>query len=170
MINIAGEKLIKKRETLRLHAYRDIPGIGRWTIGWGHTSDNFYPVYEGSEIDRAEAEIIFKHDVREAEQIVWAQVKVPLNKNQYAALVSIAFNSGSFKKFGISSKLLKAINKKNFLSAAMLIRDYKTRSKGRVLQGLINRRADEANLFTCPVMIKMDEAKPKPMELIKNGN
>src|SRR3954471_9072967 len=89
--NHAGRQLIMDAETLKLEAYR-CP-VGKWTIGWGHTGD----VKPGMKINLHQAEVIFEHDLDVHEQVVTEAVKVPLNSNQFSALVSLVFNIGPGK-------------------------------------------------------------------------
>lgn len=97
-----GAEFIKRFEGLRLTAYND--GTGVMTIGYGHTGD----VKAGETITQAEADSYFREDVKWAVDTVNNAVKVKLQKNQFDALVSFAYNvgEGAFK----SSTLLKDLN------------------------------------------------------------
>lgn len=88
--NDEGRALIKSCEGLRLEAYRDLGGI--WTIGWGHTGRDVTP---GMKITEEEAERLFDEDLETFENGVWALTKAHQpTENQFAALVSLAFNIG----------------------------------------------------------------------------
>ena len=149
-INRAGLDLIKSFESLRLRAYRDPVGI--WTVGYGHTGPDVYP---GLEISKAEAEQLLADDLRESEDGVGEQVTVPLNDNQFSALVSFAFNAGNgaLKR----SILRKKLNKKDYKGAADEFRKWVYGTIGGrkvLLPGLVRRRAQERNLFlNLPVVL-----------------
>lgn len=133
-----GTELIKKHEGLRLKAYQ-CPG-GVWTIGYGHTRK----VEENQSITKERAESLLSGDIRFSEEAVKLFVKVPVNQNEFDALVSFTFNVGSanLKK----STLLKLINKNEFLKAAGEYPKW-IYSKGKILPGLVIRRNDEKELF-----------------------
>src|SRR6185369_3581566 len=88
-VNQAGIDLIKRFEGLRTHAYK-CPA-DKWTIGWGHTRD----VHEGDTISIGEAEEMLADDMADAGEHIGRLVSVPLNENEYAALVSFVFNLGA---------------------------------------------------------------------------
>ena len=71
-------------------------------------------------------------------------VKVPLNQNQFDALVSICYNigMGNFSK----STLLKKINQGDFKGASLEFEKW-NKSGGIVLAGLVKRRLKEKALF-----------------------
>jgi lysozyme len=128
----------KSHEACKLTAYLDQGGI--WTIGWGHTRG----VMPGQTITMEEAENFLHQDMLIAENAVDKFVKVPLNQNEYDALVDFCFNVG-IEHF-LQSTLLKLVNEGNFLAAAdeMLKWDH---VKGKVSAGLLRRRTEEKLLF-----------------------
>jgi lysozyme len=137
-INQAGLDLIKKFEGLRLRAYQD--SVGVWTIGYGHTDG----VWDGQRITEDEAEALLKSDLKLAEQGVTDMVTAPINENQFAALVSFAFNLGTNALRG--STLLRQLNM-GFPKAAaeqFLRWDH---AGGKLLLGLQLRRQAERALF-----------------------
>lgn len=71
-------------------------------------------------------------------------VKVPLNQNQFDALVSFAYNigNGNFN----SSTLLRWLNQGNYKEASMQLLRW-NKSKGMPLAGLTKRRKAEKVLF-----------------------
>lgn len=110
-----GRKRLEAREGLRLKAYRDVVGV--WTIGVGHTAAAGAPSpKEGMTITAAEADDIFKRDLVQYEDAVSEAVKVPLNQNQFDALVSLTFNIGvgAFKR----SSVVKRLNAGDYDGAA----------------------------------------------------
>lgn len=124
-------------------AYKDIRGI--WTVGYGSTSG----VQPGMIITQEQAEEMLDNDLLTAESGVENSVKVPLNDNEFAALVSFTFNEGvgSF----MSSTLLKLLNKGNRAGAAAEFAKWnKTHINGvlTVVQDLADRRARECALFS----------------------
>lgn len=136
--NDAGIELIKKFEGLYLKAYQD--PIGIWTIGYGHTGG----VKAGQKITAAEAEALLRVDLLTAEGDVARLVKVPLTPNQHAALVSFAFNLGGGNL--AKSTLLKRLNAKDYLGAANEFPKW-NKAGGKILSGLVKRRAAEQRLF-----------------------
>jgi lysozyme len=99
-----GRALIQHHEGLRLKAYR-CPR-GRLTIGWGHTGD----VKEGDVITEHQADVIFEHDLETFEDgVSYLCQHIALSDNQFAALVSLAFNVGinAFSKSTLLRKLLR---------------------------------------------------------------
>lgn len=129
---------IKKWEGLRLNAYQDVVGV--WTIGYGHTGT----AKPGMRITPQEAERLLRQDLAWAERAVANGVKVPISQPMFDAMVSLCFNvgAGAFSK----STLLRKLNAGDIEGAA---REFKRWNKGggRVIQGLVNRRADEERLF-----------------------
>ena len=103
VINAAGLKLIKEFEGLRLDSY--ICPAGVWTIGYGSTGEHVYP---GQTITEPAAEELLRRDLWRFEDCVSSQVKVGLTDNEYAALVSFAFNCGCGAFQG--STLLRRLN------------------------------------------------------------
>lgn len=156
-------QFIKDHEGLRLVAYKDAVGI--WTIGWGHTSDDKYPVTPGMKITKAMAEKILIHDIMEAESCINRSVSVPLNGNQYGALVSFIFNVGVEGFRG--SSLRRKIN--NGSGSAAIQSSFNLWVKGgtpkRTIKGLVKRRAEEAALFFTPA-----ELGSKPIMLPNTGD
>jgi lysozyme len=138
-----GLALIKRYEGLRVAAYQDAAGV--WTIGYGHTSMAGAPdVRRGMTISDTEAEAIFARDVAEFASAVAQVVKVELSPVQFSALVSFAYNVGigGLKK----SSVLAAINAGDFDAVPRRLNLW-IKAGGRVLPGLVKRRAAEAVLF-----------------------
>lgn len=138
-----GMKLLEQFEGLRLESYLDSAGI--YTIGFGTIK---YPdgskVKKGDKITKAQAKQYKLHDLKEFESTVNTSVKVHLTQNQYDALVSISYNIGSnaFK----NSTLLKKLNSGDYKGAAEQFLVWNKVNSKRV-QGLVNRREAERNLF-----------------------
>lgn len=144
----AGLDLIKRHEGLRLTAY--LCPAGKWTIGYGHTSAAGLPIVKkGMKIGQAEADRILLDDLKVFEAYVTNAVKVKLSPSQYSALVSFCYNVGPtyFNK----SSVLKAVNTKRFDQVPSRLALWNM-GGGRVLPGLVKRRADEGNLFMSGVI------------------
>lgn len=141
-ISPAGIALIQAHEGLRLTAYRDSGGV--WTIGYGSTGG----VRRGMTITRDQAVLRLYHDLDTAEAAVNNRVTVPLSQPQFDALVSLVFNigGGAFRK----STLLQKLNVGDSAGAANEFMRW-VKAKGRVLGGLVTRRAAERALFLSEV-------------------
>lgn len=139
----AGRKAITDREGNVLTAYQDSVGI--WTIGVGHTSAAGLPkVGKGLKITAAESDEILSRDLKTFEAGVRAAVKVPLNQNEFDALVSLAFNIGvgAFSK----STLVKKLNAGDRAGAADQFFVW-NKAGGKALKGLTTRRQAERKQF-----------------------
>lgn len=139
----AGIAVLKRWEGLpggwpALVAYKDTGGV--WTIGYGHTKG----VTERSICTKDQAEQWLRDDLAAAEKCVAGAVTVPLGDNQFAALCLFVFNVGveAFK----NSTLLKLLNGGNYASVPGQLLRW-THDNGKVVQGLINRRNAEIELW-----------------------
>lgn len=136
-----GIALIKSAEGLRLKAYPD-PGTGGlpWTIGYGSTSG----VTKSMVITEAQAEQMLAADLVRFERAVERLVQVPLNQGQFDALVSFTYNvgEGNFTK----STLLRKLNAGDTAGAADQFLRW-VNAGGKVLSGLVKRRAAERAMF-----------------------
>ena len=138
-----GVDLICEFEGKRLVAYDD--GVGVWTIGFGTIKyPNGVRVKKGDTCTLDQAKEYMRHDLIEFEHTVNSSVKVPLNQNQFDALVSLAYNIGSnaFK----SSTLVKKLNAGDYQGAADQFNAW-VNAGGKRMQGLVNRRDREKLLF-----------------------
>jgi len=137
-INSKGLRLLKSFEGLRLEAYLDPVGI--WTIGYGTTSG----VFPGQRITEVQAEEFLKRDLRRFEAAVTDLVTVPLNADQFSALVSFTYNVGEGAFAG--STLLRLLNQRNYRGAAEQFQRWNL-GDGVELAGLTRRRRAERALF-----------------------
>jgi lysozyme len=154
----AGRLLIEAFEGLFVRAYDDhddhvvAPGDkvhGTLTIGYGHTTAAGPPkVYAGQTISRDQADAILGADLASVEIEVTHLVHVPLNQNQFDALISFQFNTGWLAHPHCS--LLAALNAGKYQLADEDFTLY-DRAAGKVLAGLTRRRAAEKALFEKPV-------------------
>lgn len=161
-----GLKLIMQFEGCRLQAYQCAAGV--WTIGYGHTAG----VKQGQTITQAQAEEYLRQDCRKFENYVNNKNYVPateqLNQNQFDALVSFAYNCGQWNLKALcmgrtTAQIAEAIPKYN-------------KAAGKVLAGLVRRRAAEQALFNTVVSgnvapnIEMEDYNMKTIKKGTKGN
>jgi lysozyme len=91
---------------------------------------------------------LLDQDLDGAESAVNGAVTVPLNQNQFDALVSFTFNVGDGAFRG--STLLKLLNQGRYAEVPTQLRRW-VRDNGHVVQGVINRREKEIVLWSTPV-------------------
>lgn len=150
----AGLALIKKYEGLRLDAYRCPAGV--LTIGYGHSSAAGGPiVYVGMKISQQMAEDILKRDLEKFEAGVLSSINSVPTQSQLDAMVSLAFNIG-IRAFSTSS-VVRYYNAGDMEKAAGAFALWK-KAGGKVLPGLVRRRAEEAALFRASITKPKDEA------------
>jgi len=149
-----GYNLIKKFEGLRLSAYRDVAGV--WTIGYGSTRyHDGRTVKPGDKLaSEIQAHAILRNTMKPYEDAVNSQVKVPINQNQFDALLSFSYNVGTGALE--ESTLLIKLNESSYTEAAAhflawdKITDPST-GKKVICETLVNRRQQERELFMTPV-------------------
>lgn len=131
----------------KAQAYWDKKGE-KWTIGYGST---FYKdgsaVKEGDVITKQEAIDLMRWFISEVDKVIYPYIKVPLNDNQYAALLSLGYNWGPGRVK--NSDVLKAINSRD--NSAVISGIWITTgitAKGIVVPALITRRGLEIDLYT----------------------
>ena len=143
-----GIDLIKKYEGFRAKAYK-CPA-DKWTIGYGHTGG----VNSGDVISEKQAEEFLRADLSTAERAL-NKTRLQLNQNQFDALVSFIFN------VGVGSPKSHPKGPSGFLGSTLLIKvkhdvnDPTIRKEferwiyagGKVLNGLVRRRKEEADLY-----------------------
>ena len=144
------KKLIKQLEGFSATPYRD--SAGYWTIGYGHKiipGDPYYTVDTNPSgtihsITEAEGDALLDQDMAPARNAVLAYSRVPLNENQIDALTSFVYNVG--QNAFANSTLLRKLNDGDFNGAADEFMKW-IHAGGKVVQGLVNRRATEKELF-----------------------
>jgi lysozyme len=150
LTNQAGIELIKEFEGLRLRAYLCPAGVP--TIGYGTT---VYPtgrkVQMGDQCTAGQAEEYLRSDLRAFERNAESMLRVSVNENQFAALVSFSYNVGS--QALQRSTMLRFINGNRFADAAGEFARWNM-AAGKPLAGLTRRRAAERELFLKPVAIQ----------------
>lgn len=135
-----GFALTRSFEGLRLKAYQDCAGV--WTIGYGHTGPE---VHRGQCISELEADALLRSDLASAVACVRRAVRVALAQHQFDALVDFCFNIGRGNFLG--SSLLRYVNQEEFDSAVVQFGLW-VHAGGKVVPGLVRRRAAEAALFS----------------------
>lgn len=133
-----GIDFIKSHEGLRLASYVDSAGV--WTIGYGHTGG----VKMGDVITKEQAEKFLIKDLEMAEDEI-NMYHLNLNQNQFDALASFIYNVG-IKNFRESTLLMLLMNNPNDPDIEKQFKRW-IYAGGRVLQGLVKRRSDEARLY-----------------------
>ncbi|MEP3246269.1 MAG: lysozyme [Sneathiella sp.] len=144
--------LIRKYEGLG-DGDKALPGLqpylcpaGVWTLGYGSTRDeNGQRVTKHSDaIMLQQANVLLARDTRRALAAVRRQVRVPLTPEEAAALTSFTFNLGAGAL--ASSTLLKRVNSNERADIPHQFRKW-IYAGGRILPGLVRRRAEEAMLW-----------------------
>lgn len=113
---------------------------GVLTIGYGCTEG----IRKGEIWTHDQAIAALRKELKRFEDAVNRLVTTEINQNQFDALVSFAYNCGEGAL--AKSSLLRLVNKGDFEGAARQFGNW-TRGGGRVLPGLVRRRAAEAALF-----------------------
>ena len=139
-----GLELIKGFEGFRSRPYLDqaaVPTIGYGTTHYHHRavrmSDGRISQQEATYLMRAQIDAIYGKAVNHA-------VQVPINQDQFDALVSFTYNEGVGALR--TSTLLKKLNKGKKLQADKEFAKW-NRANGKVNKGLTRRRRLEAALF-----------------------
>lgn len=136
---------VASHEGLKLTAYPD-PATGGdpWTIGYGSTGPN---IKRGLVINRTTALAYLRSDMQIAVRKLYGVLKPDviegLTEHEWAALLSFAFNVGCGAKWGI----WKHINAGRLELVPGEIMKF-TRANGKIIKGLVNRRADEVKLWS----------------------
>lgn len=145
-----GLELIKEFEGFRENPYLCSSGVP--TIGFGTT---VYPngqkvTLRDMPVDKNQAELFLKNDVKKFENAVNGRIKRALNQNQFDALISITYNIGdtAFEESTLAKRIDKDPNDPNI--QVQFLRWNK--SDGVVNAGLIKRRKKEAKLYFTPVV------------------
>ncbi len=144
----AGLALIKRFEGCArvrgdgtVEAYPD-PGSGGdpWTIGWGATGAG---IARGTVWTQAQCDARLETDLsRYADEVAAAIGEAPTSDAQFDALVSFHYNTGAISRATLTSKHCAG----DFAGAAREFARW-NKAGGRVLKGLTNRRAAEAELY-----------------------
>lgn len=135
--------LVAQFEGYKATAYRCPANV--WTIGHGTTHyPNGAPVKEGDTCTEAQANAWLLGELEEMGAKVTKLVKTSITQNQFDALCSFAYNVGAGALS--SSTLLKKLNAGDYQGAADQFPLW-NKGGGKVLPGLVKRRAAERELF-----------------------
>ncbi|MDP2259077.1 MAG: lysozyme [Caulobacter sp.] len=151
-----GIDLIHSFEQLRLTAYKD-PGSRNGlpiTCGWGTTRDeDGGPIPLGAVWTKEKADRLFARDLAEFERGVNQLLAgAPTTQNQFDALVSFAYNVGldidddTIAEGLGDSTLLRKHRAGDFAGARAQFAAW-NKNDGKVMNGLVRRRAAEAALY-----------------------
>ncbi|KAH7129857.1 lysozyme-like domain-containing protein [Dactylonectria estremocensis] len=145
--NAATVNLISEFEGFRANIYKDAAGYP--TVGYGHLCSNSKctDVKYSIPLSKANGKKLLATDMAKFEKCITAMVSssVTLNKNQYGALVSWAFNMGcgATKTSTLIKRLNKGESPNKVLSAELPKWVY---AGGKKLNGLVRRRNAEIAL------------------------
>jgi len=137
------EGCAKKRADGSFEAYPD-PGTGGdpWTIGWGSTGAD---IKKGVVWTQAQCDDRFSQHLGEfGRNVAKAIGTAPTTQHQFDAMVSFAYNVGVGNLQ--SSTLLKKHKAGDYAGAAAEFAKW-NKAAGKVLPGLVKRRAAEAALY-----------------------
>ena len=154
-IGAKGVALIKRFEgcaRLRrdgmVEAYPD-PGTGGepWTIGWGATGRGYKTqerIGPGTVWTQAQCDERLASDLKlYAKEVAKAIGNAPTTQGQFDAMVSFHYNTGAIHRATLTEK-----HKAGDLAGAASEFTRWNKAGGRVLKGLVNRRREEAKLYS----------------------
>lgn len=134
--------LIAKWEGLRLEAYQDIVGV--WTVCYGETKG----VRPGDRYTKAQCDAMLAQEVREYREglhryFTAETTSERLTPHRDAAYTSLAYNAG-IRAIG-KSTATRRLNAGNIAGGCQAL-GWWNKAGGRVIRGLVNRRAEEVAL------------------------
>ena len=149
-----GLALLRQLEGVEREPYQDSAGL--WTVGVGHccTKDEIRSGkilcgdrtirWKDGPLSEADLDALLSEDVSWSEACVEACIRVQLTQNQYDALVLFAYNIGSnaFRE----STLVRKLNQGLYTDVPHELSRW-CHAGGRVVPGLVTRRAREAALW-----------------------
>lgn len=143
-LSSTGLELIKSFESCKLYAYKCLPSEKFYTIGYGHYGSD---VKKDMKITQKQADNLLLKDCEKFVNHVNTYMSTyNFNQNQFDALVSFAFNIGNINQLTASgTRTIEQISSKITLY---------NKSGGKVINGLVKRRAKEKELFDTPTKIK----------------
>lgn len=147
--------LLKQIETLRLKPYDDQTGKETkvWTegatIGYGHLIKKAeWNTYKDGILEFA-ANTLFQQDLSPFVTVIRSNITAKLNKNEFDALVMLAFNIGSvgFKGSSVAKLVNDAKAKTSYENLEAAWKSW-NKSQGKVMKGLENRRLCEWKVYS----------------------
>jgi len=159
MINQASLNLIKDFEGFRATTYRDPVGV--LTIGYGTTAAAKVGISPqlGQTITREAGERYLLTAVNKFAEDISRHMTRTATANQFGAMVSLAYNvgPGAFRK----SSVLRKFNAGDIEGAANAFLLW-NKAGGKVLPGLVRRRAAERDLFLTVTDHVAHKTAPQP--------
>lgn len=127
---------------------KDKNGKQLYSIGYGHQIQPNELELMTETITEEKALQLFVKDIESMRKQLNSLIKVPINKNQQLALLSLRYNIGpdAFAK----SSVLRLLNEGNYTGSALRFADWRL-SEGLISPGLVARRERERVLFSKPV-------------------
>lgn len=149
-VSKVGVDLCKEFEGFFSKAYRCPAGV--WTVGYGTTMINGRPVNSNDTMTLEHATQYLLYDLQKhldsGARYIKPEIARRLNQNQIDAIASFVYNigAGGFSK----SSFLKLLNQGDFVNCSerMLLWN---KGGGKILRGLVRRRAAEKKLFDTPM-------------------
>jgi lysozyme len=139
----------KAYQTKLANGLYDVP-----TIGWGTTVyASGVRVKMGDTITKEQAQKELEHEVMQKDAALQKMLKVVVNYNQYASLLSLCYNWGEGNLS--ASVLLQLINKG--ASKVDIVKQWcqtAITAKGVKLAGLVRRRIEESTLYATSIQAK----------------
>lgn len=157
-----GLEFIAGHESFVDHVYLDPVGVE--TVGLGTTRRDAIEKYRGGiTYEQALAEL--HYDVERFEAAIRRNILVPLNQNQWDALVSFVYNVGEGGVTPSESTLARYLNEGNYeAAAAQLLRWNKAGDPPKELGGLTRRRNEERAMFLEPPIPEPAKTPIEPPE------
>jgi lysozyme len=138
-IGLAAIALVGKFEGYKPYAYRDV--IGVWTACYGSTKG----IKAGMKFTKEQCDVMFLGDLQTHEAGMRACLKAPdaIPSKSYVAFLSLTYNIGvgGFCRSSVAAN----INMGNLTNACHRIKAF-NKAGGRVIGGLVRRRAEEVKL------------------------
>ena len=148
MFDLSGQKFLAKVEGTKYTSYLDSVGI--WTIGRGITEyEDGTKVKRGDSVTVEREIALFNNTVKKYVANVNKKVTSNVNQNQFNALVSICYNIGigGFNGSSLLKKVNINLNDPTIRSSFASWKYGTIKGKKQVIQGLVNRRKFEADLY-----------------------
>jgi lysozyme len=152
-VNEETVKLVARWEGFKAKAY--ICPAGVLTVGYGTTNRaglagvNITP---DTVVTERQAEEWLRKGLEKFAAQIRPAITAPINENQFGAFVSLAYNIGPAAFRGSSAlRHFNAGDTAKATAAIQLWNKATVNGKRQVMQGLVNRRADEVRLFNTPV-------------------
>lgn len=136
-------QLIIKWEGFRSICYFDTGWVP--TIGYGHTAGLTRRDVGIKRISKLEGLQLLQSDLLIYEKIIQRRFPGLNNLNRFDALVSFVYNLGEGALDGKSTKIAKHVKAGDWQMAAAGMMHY-IKDNGKVLNGLVSRRVEEASL------------------------